>query len=92
MKKQIGAYSPTTDTHYDSWDALVEAEADGYCVIIVGYEETRPTTTLFANLIGVRPTKEEANKLRSNTRRRRDNEGLTGYKYRFFVRPNWRNK
>jgi len=31
----IGAYSPTTDTHYDSWDDLVAAEANGYVVTAV---------------------------------------------------------
>lgn len=33
--KQITTYSPKTGTWYDSWDDLVEAEANGWTVVVM---------------------------------------------------------
>lgn len=34
-----GAYSPATDTHYDTWDELVAAETNGWVATLIA--ETR---------------------------------------------------
>jgi hypothetical protein len=39
--EQLKAYSPSTDTTYESWPALVAAESNGYVVVIYG--EDRPS-------------------------------------------------
>jgi hypothetical protein len=41
MAEPTFAYSPATDTTYESWPKLVEAESNGYVVIIFG--EDKPT-------------------------------------------------
>jgi hypothetical protein len=33
--KQTTAYSPDADTRYDSWDDLVDAEANGWAVVVM---------------------------------------------------------
>lgn len=87
MKKQIGAYSPTTDTHYDSWEDLVTAEADGYVVIITASDpETKEVQ--FSNIGGRRPTKSKAQYL-ARKLRNMDRDQYP-YTYKFFVRPLWK--
>lgn len=85
-KQPIPAYNPKNDKHYDSWDALVEAEADGYLIILV---HTTPSGKVdFANTSGGGYTKQQAqNKVRAY-KRRLTKEGRVS-EFKFFVRPAW---
>lgn len=83
------AYSPETDTHYPSWEALVEAEANGYVVvaIITSGKETWPY------IVGPIPDKDEANKARNRLRakwKREMRQYPLGQKVTFHVRPSWK--
>lgn len=59
----IPAYSPTTDTHYKNWDALVKAESNGY--VVVGTSDRHDTSAI---VIGPYATKEEAQQARARLR------------------------
>lgn len=82
------AYSARTKTTYDSWDALVAAEADGYAVIIVGTVASGKVE--FANIYGKRPTQAKARNLASTARKQAKRDGDPKYTYKFYVRPNWK--
>lgn len=85
------AYSEKTNKTYDSWDALVAAEANGYHVIVVATYATgkRKGEVAFANSTGNGKTKQQARNKASAMRQQAKDENRS-YNYRFFVRPSWR--
>ena len=82
------AYSEATKTTYSSWDALVEAEANGYVVIAV---ITRDSTT-WPWVHGPYPDKKEASKARARLLRKmkKDDWKYPTTKYKMFIRPAWK--
>lgn len=86
------AYSDTTGTRYPSWEALVEAEANGWVavVIISSPRETWPYVE------GPFPTKAEAERARNRLRRKWKREQQQPFPrypnqtYKGFVRPAWK--
>lgn len=66
LRMDIPAYSPTTDTHYDSWLDLVNAEANGWVATVILSRGPRKT---WSWSVGPFDTKEEAEKQRAWMRR-----------------------
>lgn len=64
------AYSARTDTTYESWDDLIEAEADGYVVVSV-FERTSKSgrTRPIARVLGRYTTRERAQTVAAYRRR-----------------------
>jgi hypothetical protein len=89
MKKQIEAYSDKTKTTYPSWDALVEAESNGYHVIVVASSKVTGEV-VFANATSGGMTKQQARNKASKMRKDVKKEWWRKYTYRFFVRPQWK--
>lgn len=89
---EVEAYSPTTDTHYPNWDALVEAEANGYVVTAVLCNDT--ATLFWSYSEGPYPSKDEASKARSRLRRRyRNRHSFPGTRLLVInVRPLWKDE
>lgn len=85
----IGAYSSETNRHYPSWDALVEAEANGHVVVAV-VTNGRQT---WPYVMGPYPTKPEAERARSRLRSRlkREQADYPGATFTLSVRPAWKD-
>lgn len=81
------AYSTDTDTHYGSWDELVGAEANGWCLVI---QVTNSKGRTWPYVLGPFDSRRDANNARQrvNYSWRRD-LGSEGYSAKFFVRPLW---
>lgn len=64
------AHSGKTGITYESWDALVQAEADGYAVVIL-FEQTSKSgrTQMFARVLGRYKTRERAQNVAAYRRR-----------------------
>jgi hypothetical protein len=86
------AYSEDTQTRYDTWDDLVEAEANGWVVVAIikdGKQE-------WPWIVGPFATKQEASNARVRARTKWNREG---YRHehspnstaKFFVRPAWKD-
>ena len=88
MKKEIQAYSSATKTVYKNWDALLEAEADGYHVIVVATDK-RTGKVKFANTTAGGMTKQQARNKAAKFRRDARKELWRKYNYQFFIRPHW---
>lgn len=83
------AYSPTTGKSYESWDALVEAEANGYVAValLTNQKQSWPWVE------GPYDTKHEANNARNRMRNRFKKEAeWRQVKAKFFVRPAWKER
>lgn len=74
--KHVGAYSTESDTHYPDWDALVEAEADGYVVTAV-LSKGKRTWTHSTKAVDKADAKREQARLRSSIKRMDWTDGLT---------------
>lgn len=93
LKTVEGAYSADTNTHYPTWEALVEAEAEGYLVIAIVSSEKQT----WPWVQGPYPDKREANNARARARNKFKKDiqspwvdpNLTAS---FFVRPLWKSK
>ena len=83
------AYSERTNTHYPSWEALVEAEANGYVVVAI----IRNKKEVWPWIVGPFPTKREAGNARNRLRRslRKDSENNYSLNFSLFVRPAWKD-
>ena len=82
------AYSDATNTTYESFDALINAEANGWVVICI---ITSPKQTWPA-VIGPFATKEEANRERNRLREKykRESWKYPDQTYKWFARPAWK--
>lgn len=83
------AHSSSTGKTYPSWEALVEAEANGYVVVavIADGKQTWPWVE------GLYPTKAEASKARNRMRTKlnRESTNYPSTSFRLFVRPAWKD-
>lgn len=86
---EIEEYSTATGVTYPTWDALVEAESNGWlCVAIISNgKETWPWVE------GPFPEKRLAIKTRQRlrTKWKREQWKHPGQTYQFFIRPAWRH-
>lgn len=92
MNDAVEAYSVQTGKTYPSWDALVEAEANGFVVtaIISDGKRSWPWTA------GPFPDKGEANRARARMRTRMKREQgrdrlAPDRTFQLFVRPAWKD-
>lgn len=65
--EHVKAFSSKTGLWYDTWDDLVEVEANGYIVTAI-LEEDAPAKTLFTASVGPFPTQKDANNARARMR------------------------
>ena len=64
------AYSTATGTTYVSWDALVEAETNGWCTTIVMMKVAKTgKTRIFSRVLGPHNSKREARNMAARVRR-----------------------
>lgn len=85
-KKDIPAYSPTTNTHYPNWDALIQAESSGYVAVAIidnGVE-------IWPWMVGPFATKREASNQAASLRRQARRGEFDRLKVKVFVRPAWK--
>jgi len=88
MIDDITAYSTTTRKTYPNWDALVEAEANGY--VVVG-QSSRPNTA--AVVVGPYDTRRDAERAQPRLRNQwRREEQEYGYTIRTSIRILWKDK
>lgn len=87
QQQKVTAYSERTKTEYDSWEDLVDAEANGYCVLIVG---SRHGNVEFANKFAGGLTKKQARNKAATARRKAKKDSGNPYNYKFFIRPDWK--
>jgi hypothetical protein len=84
------AYSTSTDTTYESWEALVEAESNGYLAValLTNQKQTWPFVE------GPFPTKREATNARTRMRNRfkKESEWQAQVTGKFFVTPAWKTE
>ena len=85
------AYSENTNTHYPSWEALVEAEANGHVVVAIMTSATQS----WPWVVGPFPTKREANNAKNRLRRtllkERSKQAGENLNFSLFVRPAWKD-
>ena len=85
------AYSERTKTEYETWDALVAAEANGWVAvtIITRGGDTWPWVS------GPYPTKREGdnarNRMRTRFKREQRERGIPETTASFYVRPAWKD-
>lgn len=89
----IPAYSSATETSYDNWDALLEAEANGFVMVAVITNTHNGRTWPW--VVGPFDSRKDAENYRTRTRtkwkRDQDKRGLYVHlSYRFYVRPAWK--
>lgn len=87
MEAKIKAYSPDTNTYYDSFDDLVAAEANGF--VIVGLSTRVKTLPI---VVGPFPTKKDAQRAQQRYRRRwtKEESEHGNYKVSVYVRHLWK--
>lgn len=85
-KRDIPAYSGTTGKHYPNWEALVEAEANGYAAvaIISDGKDSWPW------VVGPFPTEREANNQAASIRRQAKKGEYDDLTINVRVRPAWK--
>lgn len=83
------AYSSDSNKHYPSWEALVEAEANGWVAVAM----IRDDTKAWPWVQGPYPTQKEAQKARNRMRYRlkKDDWKYPALRYSLFVRPAWKD-
>lgn len=93
MSKQIGAYSPGTDMHYDSWDDLVAAEANGVLVIMLVTGPVGKKMKTWPWVHGPYQDNADAKRARARLQRRmkRETADYPHHTYQFFIRPAWKD-
>lgn len=92
-KDEIEAYSVQTDTVYENWYALIEAEANGYVVTCIITSTLQDKVRSWPWTIGPFETEKEAEKVRNRLRAKFKREGEYRYPhqtYKWFVRPVWK--
>jgi hypothetical protein len=85
----VGAYSPDTDTHYDNWDALVEAESNGYVVVAI----VSNGKVSWPWVVGPYDDKLQADRARARLRRKlkREQDRFPSHTFSLYVRPAWKD-
>lgn len=88
----IQAHSDTTGKTYENWDQLIEAEANGWLMVVI-ITNTK-SGQVWPWIVGPMTTRKEAERKRANTRtkwkRDQDNGRYLHLSYQFFVRPAWK--
>lgn len=86
---EVAAFSETTGISYQNWEALVDAEANGFVVtaVISRGSQTWPWSK------GPYDTKHEADLARNRlrTRCKRELDSYPGTTYKLFIRPLWKD-
>lgn len=85
-KKDIPAYSPTTKITYDSWDALVAAESNGFVAVAMMVSRN----SVWPWMVGPFATEAEANKRAAKMRRQAKKEANPQLTVKVRVRPIWK--
>lgn len=76
-------------TEYPDWDALVEAEANGYVAVAIINDGKQQ----WPWVVGPYPTKREATnaKNRLRTKMKKEQPRYPGHTFKTFVRPAWKD-
>lgn len=83
------AYSEKTNTHYPSWDALIEEEANGYVVVAV-ISNGKKTWPWVIGPFNVRENAQRA-QARLRYKLKKDLKTRPGFTGKVFVRPAWKD-
>lgn len=81
------AYSPSTNTHYPSWEALVEAEANGWVAVVLVSNDKQSWPWVEGPYSTKREAKNACARKRTEFKRSGRDHAVTAS---FFVRPAWR--
>lgn len=89
--KDLPAYSTETGIEYPDWGALVQAESNGYVVVVI-ITNTK-TGKSWPWTKGPFGSHAEADKYRNRTRAKwkREESRYPNLAYQFFVRPAWKD-
>lgn len=85
-KRNIPAYSNTTGKHYESWDALVSAEANGYVAVAI-IDDGKDS---WPWVVGPFPTEREATNQAAALRRMANKGEFNNLIVKVRVRPAWK--
>jgi hypothetical protein len=90
MGDPIGAYSESTNTHYDSWDDLVAAEANGYIVTAVLHRGKQTWTWSIGPYDDQRLANNAKQRLKTRIKKERDSHPDTELVV-ITIRPLWKD-
>lgn len=90
VSRNVTAYSETTGITYPTWEALVEAEANGWVAVAVITEGKQ----VWPWVVGPYPDKADAVRAQARLRTRWRREQSTPFRpkqtAKFYVRPSWK--